>query len=352
MSTRRRTAVIMIVAGVFWWLGAQPTGRAADGSGLALAQEIRSYSVGVGLVRLSVTARTSKGDIVHDLKPEEFQVFEEGVPQEVVRFGHHEAPISVVVLFDKSASMQGEKLMHAKDAVVNFARAFRPQDEILVVAFSDGIDALGDFGLDALTIEPAVQRIRVESSTRLYDAVIEGTRAIAGPERKEKRALLVLSDGEDTASRATLDETVEAVRRAGVPVYAIGIEMDDDDPTISMDPAWRPLGRANEPPPGLGPPWKRLGQRQAPTNEPGPSAAIRALNRVTEGMGGWTYRVVAAKRCKEVCIRVAEELRNQYLLGYAPPADPPGGAWRAVTVWTSRHGVTLATRQGYYGATP
>lgn len=83
-------------------------------------------------------------------------------------------------------------------------------------------------------------------------------------------------------------------------------------------------------------------------DKPGPSAAIRALTRLTEGTGGWTYRIVAAKRCKRICIRVAEELRNQYLLGYVPSAGAPEGGWRMVTVRTSRPGVSLATRQGYY----
>ena len=176
--------------------------------------------------------------------------------------------------------------------------------------------------------------------------MIEGTRAIAGPERKEKRALLVLSDGQDTASGASLDDAVEAVRRAGVPVYAIGIEVDADPPPMCLNrprghQSWGGVRRDNDPP-------LRLGQRRTPVDEAGPSAAIRALTRLTEGTGGWTYRIVAAKRCKQICIRVAEELRNQYLLGYAPSAGAPEGGWRMVTVRTSRPGVSLAMRQGYY----
>ena len=161
MSTRRRTPITLMLPGLAWWLGAQPSGHAGGRSGASFAQEVRSYSVDVGLVRLSVTARTTEGELVHDLMPEEFQVLEDGIAREVVRFVHHEAPISVVVLFDRSSSMQDEKLMHAKEAVVNFARVFQAQDEILVVTFSDGIDALGDFGVDAQTIESAVKRIRV-----------------------------------------------------------------------------------------------------------------------------------------------------------------------------------------------
>lgn len=283
------------------------------------------YRVGVDLVRLTVTARDEAGNIVHDLRPEEFRVLEDGVEQEIAHFGHHESPISVVVLFDKSGSMADEKLMHAKDAVVNFTRALHARDEVLVIAFSDGVDQLGQFGLDAKTIERETKRIRIESGTRLYDAVIEGASAVAKPDRKEKRAILLLTDGEDTASRGTLDDAVEAIRKAEVPVYAIGIELEGALPA--------PWGRGNSL-------WNRLGA----------SRALDALKRLTDGTGGWTYPIVAAKRCKEVCLLVADELRNQYLLGYYPTHETRDGRWRTIMVRTTRPGVTLATRAGYYAA--
>ncbi len=286
-----------------------------------LEQHDARFRAGVDLVRLSVTARDDAGTIIHDLRPEDFQVFEDDVEQEIQHFGHHESPISVVVLFDKSGSMADEKLMHAKDAVINFAGALQKQDEILIMAFSDEVDRLGRFGLDAKTIEREIKGIGVEGGTRLYDAVIEGSTAIATPDRMEKRALLILSDGEDTASRARIDEAVEAVRMAEVPVYAIGIELDD-----------RPRGVNNSL-------WTRVTG----------SGAIEALKRLTDGTGGWTYPVVAAKRCKEVCLLVADELRNQYLLGYYPTNKTVDGRWRTISVSAKRPGVKLATRAGYYG---
>ena len=290
--------------------------------GVPLQQRGVQFHVAVDLVRLSVTARDEAGHIVHDLRPEDFRVLEDGEAQEVAHFGHHETPISVAILFDKSGSMADEKLMHAKDAVVNFVRALKPQDEVLVVAFSQWIDVLGRFGLDTRTIEREVKRIEVDSSTRLYDAAIEASRAIAGPDRKEKRAILILSDGEDTGSASTLDEATEAVRRAEVPVYAIGIELED---------RLRGSGASDSL-------WTRLR---------GPSA-IEALTRLTEGTGGWTYPIAAAKRCKEVCLLVADELRNQYLLGYYPTNKAADGRWRTITVKTTRPGVRLTTRSGYY----
>lgn len=347
MFTLGWTALASTLLGAVSWLGASAD-RANAGVGTPSTQDVRSYGLDVGLVRIGVTARTPAGALVHDLRPEQFRVFEDGVEQEVVRFGHDDAPISVVVLFDKSASMSAEKLMHAKDAVVNFVRAFRPQDEVLIVAFSDGIDILGDFGLDARTIERATKEIRVESRTRLYDATIEGALVIAAAERKEKRALLVLSDGEDTASAATLDDAVEAVRRAGVPVYAIGIEMDDDDRDLQHDSLWRRAVGANPP---LDPLWRRPGQVSSRPKQRQPSTAIEALKRLSDGTGGWTYPIKAAKRCRELCIRVAQELRHQYLLGYQP-TSAAGGGWRTVEVRTSRPGVVLSSRSGYYAGRP
>lgn len=319
MARHSRPLAVIAAGAVGAWLAAGPF--ALQPSASIHQQQALRYRVEVDLVRLSVTARNAAGEIVHNLVPEEFQVFEDDVAQEPRLFGHHEAQISVVVLFDISGSMAGEKLMHAKDAVVNFVRALRREDETLVVAFSETVNALGDFGLDGKTIERETKRLRARSGTRLYDAAVDGSRAIADSRRKDKRAILILSDGEDTASYNDLERAVEAVRRAEVPVYAIGIEMEESD---------------------TGPPWGLLWRRlSAP---PG----IDALKRLTDGTGGWTYPVAAAKRCKEVCLLVAEELRNQYLFGYYPTNQEKDGRWRTITVRTTRPGVTLFTRTGYY----
>ena len=93
----------------------------------------------VDLVRLSVTARDTAAGIIHDLGSAEFEIYEDGVRQEVGHFGHHETPISVVLLLDKSGSMFGDKIMHAKDAVINFVNALKPGDEALLIAFSDSV---------------------------------------------------------------------------------------------------------------------------------------------------------------------------------------------------------------------
>ena len=296
-----------------------------QGPSAPLDQRGARFRAEVDLVRLGVTARDAARTIVHDLRPEEFQVFEDDVRQEIGHFGHHETAISVVLLLDASSSMHADKLMHAIDGVINFVNALKPGDEVLLIAFNDSVRALGQFGLDSRTIERATKRIMAEGTTRLYDAVIDGAREIATPGRKDKRALVILSDGADTASRSRLEAAVEAVRVAEVPVYAIAVEYGEDRTS-----AWLP-GDA---------PWRQLRR----------SSDLAPLQLLTEGTGGWTYPIEAAKRCKEVCLRIADELRNQYLLGYYPSNRQRDGRWRAIEVRTSRADVTVTTRNGYYAA--
>ena len=326
--TRRTSLALMIKAAaasgfsVVVGAQAQRTAPPTDQRGLR-------FRTGVDLVRLAVTARNHDEQVARDLDQDEFEVYEDGVQQDVHHFGHDETPVSVVLLLDKSGSMMaGDKFMHAKDAVVNFVKALKRGDEVLVISFSDSIDALGRFGLDANTIERAVKRLDIQAGTRLYDAVIEGAREIGGPDRKEKRALLILSDGQDTASVASLEQSIAAVRLAEMPSYAIAIEYGGGDLfSRPSDPLWRQLRSVAD-------------------------LELRPLRRLTDGTGGWTYPIEAAKRCTEICIRVADELRNQYLLAYYPSNHEVDGAWRAIEVRTTRPGVTLITRDGYYAPQP
>ena len=285
--------------------------------------QLPTFRAAVDLVRLSVTARDGLGHIVHDLRREDFVVYDEAVAQELSHFTQHESPISVVVLLDRSGSMHGEKMMHAVDGVEAFLKALRPEDEALLISFASTVEALGGFGLDPRTITRELKRLDAGGGTRLYDAVVEAARLIGSRERHEKRAILILSDGADTLSTARLEDAAAAVKRAGVPVYAIGIEFGQDVYS----------GRASQ-----NPLWRRLEG----------DGAVEGLTRLAEATGGWAYPIEAARRCKEVCLRVADELRHQYLLGYSPANLERDGRWREIVVRTPRAGVTLATRSGYF----
>lgn len=285
----------------------------------ARRQEPPAFRARADLVRLSVTAHDSAKRLVRDLSPQEFTVLEDGIPQSIAQFMTDEAPISTVILFDRSTSMlDDDKIMHARDGVTAFLSAVRPVDEVALVAFGSSIEMLGGgFGIDAKAAGRALGRIEAQGGTRLYDAFVEAGRLIATEGRRDKRAILILSDGADTQSRTTLDEAAAAVHAAGVPVYSIGIEMNRQRASAG---------------------WVRL-----ETTDP-----VQVLARLSEGTGGWSYVVEAAKRCKEICTRVADELRSQYLLGYYPSASARDGRWHEVTVRTTRSSVTLETRSGYF----
>lgn len=297
--------------------------QVAAGGDAQVRPPVTTFQSGVDLVRVSVTARDAFGQIVHDLRRDEFAVHDEGIPQEISHFGQHESPISVVVLLDRSSSMHGEKMMHARDGVEAFVKALRAQDETLLITFGSTVDALGGFGLAPRTIIRELRRVDADGGTRLYDAVVEAARLMGGRERHEKRAILVLSDGEDTLSTARLEDAAAAVKRAGVPLYAIGIEFRQD------------VSARRSPRDSL---WRRLEG----------DAGVKGLTAIAEATGGWAYPIEAARRCKEVCLRVADELRNQYLLGYSPANLERDGRWHEIAVRTSREGVKLATRPGYF----
>lgn len=284
------------------------------------APQRAEFRQSIDLVRLSVTARDREQRLVTDLSVQEFEVAEDDLPQPIAHFVRDKAPISTAILVDRSSSMmEDDKIMHARDGVIAFLKEMKPDDEVALVAFGDSVEMLsGGFGISVQEAERAVRQIQPQGGTRLYDAVAEAARLIAAPERREKRAILILSDGEDTASHTTLEQAVAAVRAAGVPVYAIGIELNRARRT---DPRWTRLNHT----------------------EP-----VQALARLAEDTGGWSYVIEAAKRCKEICIRVADELRNQYLLGYYPPEGTRDRRWREVTVRATRTGVTVATRSGYF----
>ena len=306
---------IAIVAGAQHAAGGDAQVRAPAGT----------FHSGVDLVRLGVTARDPSGRIVHDLRREEFAVHDDGVLQEISHFGQHESPISVVVLLDRSSSMHGEKMMHAIDGVEAFVKALRAPDETLLITFGGTVDALGEFGLEPRTILRELRRVNADGGTRLYDAVVEAARLIGDRERHEKRAILVLSDGEDTLSTARLEEAAGAVKRTGVPLYAIGIEFGQDvyAGRAAKDALWRRLEG---------------------------DAGVKGLMQMADASGGWAYSIEAARRCKEVCLRVADELRNQYLLGCSPANLERDGRWHQIGVRTSREGVKLATRPGYFAS--
>jgi VWFA-related protein len=261
----------------------------------------------VQLVELYVAAQDSHGRLVRDLGPEDFAVFEEGVRQEVAKFELMDAlPLTVGIVIDTSGSM-ADSLGEAQRAAIEFLRrVVEPGDRTFAVAFSDVATLLMPPTDDVDVVADALAGLRADGWTVLHDAVITGLsyfREIEG-----QQALVLLSDGDDTASAFDFDEALEYARRSEAAVYSIGLDI--------------PLG----------------------------AFGVRGkLSRLAEETGGRVFFINRAEELEGVYGEIEEELRSRYLLAYPPqPAPEPGSGFRRVEVEAERRGVKTRTVRGYY----
>ncbi len=302
-----RTALLAVL--ILWPLLADAQGRARR----------PTFEAGVEVVRLSVSVTDGKNRYVTDLSEDDFGVFEDGVRQELALFSREELPISLVLLMDCSASMD-DNLAAAQSAAVHFIRTLRREDLAQVVQFNERMAILQDFTADQDALETAIQRIRASGATGLYNALYITLRQFGGRAEGRtlrRRAIVLLSDGEDTASLVSDDQVLELARRKEIPIYAISLRPD------------RTQDR------------ERMAHHEA-------AYFINALARNT---GGQSYFPGALSELDAVYGRIAEELRTQYTLGYVPLNQRRHGKWRQIVVRTpSRHNLYVRHKIGYYEA--
>lgn len=280
-----------------------------------------TFEAGVEVVRVSVSVTDGKNKYVTDLSEGDFGVFEDGVRQELALFSREELPISLVLLMDCSGSMD-DSLAAAQSAAVRFSRTVRREDLAQVVQFNERMAILQDFTADQDALETAIQRIRASGATGLYNALYITLRQFGGQAEGRtlrRRAIVLLSDGEDTASLVRDDQVLELARRKEIPIYAISLRPD------------RPQAR------------ERMAHHEA-------AYFINALARDT---GGQPYFPGALSELDAVYGRIAEELRTQYTLGYVPTNQRRDGKWRQIVVRTpSRDNLYVRHKVGYYEPPP
>jgi len=277
-----------------------------------------------------VTVVDREGRYVPDLRPEDFLVYEEDLPQTLTYFNTgQDEPVSLGIVVDMSESMRS-KLTRARHALYRLADTIQSQDEVFLEAFNQEPLLLQDFTDSRALVLQATTRLQPAGGTALYDAILDGLRRIKQG-RRQKKALVVVTDGLDTASRTSLAELTAAIRGAGVLVYTIGIGSPFGGP--------RMLG----PSAGLGP-------------YPGPPGHIieeavdsYMLNSLSEETGAKhfllnTSDVVGSGAVLEAAAQtIATELRRQYSLGYRSPLK--GDVFRDVRVETRRAGVIVRTQK-------
>lgn len=274
----------------------------------------------VDMVVLHVSVMDDRGEMVDNLAGRNFRVFEDKVEQKVSLFTHEDIPLTMGLVIDNSGSMR-EKRAQVNAAAMTFVKTSNPQDEAFVVNFNDEyyLDTDGDFTNNQQDMSDALARIDSRGSTALYDAVI-GSLNHLKMGHKDRRVLLLVTDGEDTASRSSFTDTVRAAEKSNATIYAIGVFSQDD--------------RKND---------KHMVRNSS-----------RVLKELADATGGEAYFPETLDEVTPLCQRVAREIRDQYTIGYYPSNSAMDGTFRTVKVDVAAAGhgkITARTRTGYYAQT-
>jgi Ca-activated chloride channel homolog len=281
------------------------------------AQRETTFRSGVDLVALNVTVTDPSNRYLTDLAAEDFLVYENGVKQEIGYVSRTNLSLSVALLLDSSASMD-DKMRATQEAASGFVQSLRPEDQAQVIDFDSRVNVLAPFTSSKADLEKAIASTVAGGSTSLYTAIYIALRELKktetrGTEDLRRRAVIVLSDGEDTSSLVSYDEVLELAKRTETAIYAIGIR--------SKEPAGS--GR-------------------------GSGQADFALRQLTTQTGGRVFFPSSADELKAIYALISQELSSQYLVGYTSSDQKRDGAWRRINVRTSRPGATARTRMGYY----
>jgi Ca-activated chloride channel homolog len=278
----------------------------------------KPLSVKTDLVTLTLTVTDLYGRFVSGLSKNAFTVFDGNQEQEISFFSDADAPASIGILFDVSDSMSGEKIGKARKALEKFINTSHPSDEYFLIAFNSRAQLLLDRTRDGEAVLQKLTLVQPKSNTALYDACYLGIERVTRGTR-QKKAMLIISDGQDNSSRYNFGEVRRLMKESDVTVYAVGI-MDRADAGSMM---------------GM--------QGQA------------FLDELTSVTGGKAFYPQTDVEMDEIFERIALELRHQYSIGFVPKDFTPDGKWHKVKVKVkpprglSR--LTVRTREGYY-ATP
>jgi len=270
----------------------------------------------VDMVSLNVTVVDSENRYVTDLDKGDFGVFEDGAKQEITYFNKTSLPIALSLLIDTSASME-QRMFTAQDAAVGFAKRLRPQDLAQVVDFDTRVEVLSDFTADIAALETAIRSTQAGGSTSLFNAIYISLKELAKIKAKSeedvrRRAIVLLSDGEDTSSLVNFEEVLELAKRSETAIYSIGLQSRDS----SLSKGFR--------------------------------EAEFVLRQLAQETGGRSFFPQRAEDLAGIYGVIADELSSQYTLGYAPSNQRRDGAWRRLNVQIHRQGTSARTKRGYY----
>ena len=274
---------------------------ASSGADQAVSPQQPQFSTRVTQVEVYATVTDKEGRAVKGLRAEDFVVHEDGVPQTITTFIGGDFPAAVALAIDRSFSMKGTPLTVARTAGRAFVAGLEPDDRAMLISISGDVEVLAPLSTDKAQLLSALDALDPWSTTSLHDALIRSLDLLE--EETGRRAIVVLSDGLDRYSKAREVDVLNRARRSDVIVYPIA------------------LGR----------------------DRPALFAELAALT------GGRSFHLRDPKHLQTTLQTIAEDLRAQYLLGYAPSQSPRPGEddWRSITVTANRPGLIVRARSGY-----
>jgi VWFA-related protein len=276
-----------------------------------------TFEVGIEVINLNISVTDGRGHYITDLGSKDFSVYEDGVKQELSLFNHENLPISLALMIDTSASMD-EKLAIAQAAATRFVKTLRSQDLASVTQFNDRATVLQDFTNDLGALEGAIKRTNASGPTALHNALYVTLKDLARQKKAgelRRRAIILLSDGEDTASLVSDDQVLALARSTEIAIYAISL---------------RP---------------NRAGDRSRLEF----SQAIHLLTALAAESGGQVHYPNSLSELDSVYDKIAEELRTQYGIGYVSSNKRRDGKWRRIVVRIpEREELQVRHKLGYF----
>jgi len=290
---------------------------AALATPLAIGAQQPAFRSAIDVVSMNVTVTDSTNRYITDLTEKDFEIFEDGVKQELTLFNRSNLPVALSLLIDTSSSME-DRMATAQDAAIGFVRKLRPTDLGEVIGFDSRAEVLQKFTSSTAELEQAIRKTVAGGSTSMNNALyisLKGLKKI--PIRQEdeirRQAIILLSDGEDTSSLVTFDDVLDLARRSETAIYAIG-----------------------------------LMEQNAGGQSKGFREATYALRQLTNDTGGRAFFPADVKSLSSVYGQIYDELSSQYTIGYTSKNPRHDGAWRRLVVRVARPNVQARTKQGYF----
>lgn len=265
-------------------------------------------------VVLNATVLDSSGHLIQNLTKDNFQVYEDGVKQNVISFQHTDLPVSIALVVDNSGSMS-RKRPSVNKSTLDLIEASNPHDEAFVVNFSDEAFIDQDFTSDINKLRDGLSHIESRGGTALYDAVVASADKLAADAKHAKQVLVVITDGEDNASTLNLEQTIRRVQQlSGPEIYAIGLLFGDE------------MSRSEV------------------------RHARRALEMLSTETGGMAFFPRNVEQVDQIAAEVAQDIRSQYTIGYhsSKPMNVPGFRRVQVTAEEGGKKLNVRTRTGYF----